>query len=230
MKKITKLAGVLLLGAGVLGLGGCATGFPAQVSRYQAMPAPAGQTFFVVPMDSRLNGSLEFQRFGSYVAQAMAAQGYAPASNPQSASLIVNVGYDVDQGTTEYVTDPFAYSRYGRFGGYGGFGYGYSPFYSRFGRYRDPFFYGWDDPFWYGGGIDRYTEYKSKLDLDIRRKVDNQSVFEGHAKARSTTDDLNRIVPNLVEAMFTGFPGRNGETVKITVPPPGRAPAPARTY
>lgn len=241
MKTITKLAGALLVGAGALGLTGCATGFPAQVSRYQAMPAPAGQTFFVVPMDSRLNGSLEFQRFGSYVAQAMAAQGYAPASSPQTANLIVSVGYGVDQGTTEYVADPFGYNsygyggfgRFGRFGGYGGFGgfgYGYSPFYSRYGGFHDPFYYGWDDPFWYGGGAQRYTEYKSNLDLDIRRKGDNQSVFEGHARARSTTDDLNRIVPNLVEAMFTGFPGRNGETVRITVPPPGRAPARARVY
>ena len=72
-----------------------------------------------------------------------------------------------------------------------------------------------------GGRSDERTPiYKSYLDLDIRRKGDKQSLFEGHAKARSTTDDLGRLVPNLVEAMFTGFPGRNGETVKITVPPP----------
>src|SRR6478735_7101356 len=92
MNTITKLAGALLFGAGALGLAGCATGLSTQVSRYQAMPAPAGQTFFVVPMDARLNGSLEFQRFGAYVSQAMAAQGYAPAASPQAASLIVNVG------------------------------------------------------------------------------------------------------------------------------------------
>jgi hypothetical protein len=30
------------------------------------------------------------------------------------------------------------------------------------------------------------------------------------------------LVPNLIEAMFTGFPGNSGETVKITVAP--RAP------
>ncbi|WP_309661258.1 DUF4136 domain-containing protein [Sphingomonas sp.] len=228
MNSITKLAGAMLIGASAIGLSGCATGFPTQVARYQAMPAPAGQTFFVVPMDARLSGSLEFQRFGSYVAQAMAAQGYAPAASAQAASLIVNVGYGVDRGTTEYVSDPFAYDRYG----FGGFGYGgfYRPSYSRFGLYHSPFYYGWDDPFWYGGNDRRYIEYKSNLDLDIRRKGDNQSVFEGHARARSSTDDLNRIVPNLVEAMFTGFPGRNGETVKITVPPPGRAPAQARAY
>jgi hypothetical protein len=26
------------------------------------------------------------------------------------------------------------------------------------------------------------------------------------------------VVPSLVDAMFTGFPGRSGETVKITIP------------
>ncbi len=237
MRKM-KLAAAAMLGAAVLGVSGCATGFPAQVSRFQAMPAPMGQTFFVVPMDQRLNGSLEFQRFGSYVAQAMAAQGYAPAPNPASATLIVHVGYAVDRGTTEYNDN-----RVGGFGGYGfgrghfglGLGLGYGgfggfygrPYYSRFGYYRDPFFWGWDDPFW-AGGMSSYTVYKSNLDVDIRRRGDNLAVFEGHARARSETDDLNRIVPNLVEAMFTGFPGRSGETVKITVPPPGRAPAPAR--
>lgn len=231
-----KLAAAAMLGAAVIGLSGCATGFPAQVSRYQAMPAPAGQSFFVVPMDPRLNGSLEFQRFGGYVAQAMAAQGYTPATSAQGASLIVNVGYAVDQGTTEYQSDPFN-SGYGGYGGYGGFGRGGfgiglggsfgRPYYSRYGGIHSAFYYGWDDPFWYGGGrggIESYTVFKSNLDVDIRRAADRQSVFEGHARARSETGDLTRIVPNLVEAMFTGFPGRNGETVKITVPPPGRVP------
>jgi len=32
------------------------------------------------------------------------------------------------------------------------------------------------------------------------------------------TDRLDVVVPSLVEAMFTNFPGRNGETVRITIP------------
>jgi hypothetical protein len=43
-------------------------------------------------------------------------------------------------------------------------------------------------------------------------------LFEGRAQARSQTDEAGILVPNLIEAMFTGFPGRNGETVRITVP------------
>jgi hypothetical protein len=246
MKNMKKLAAALLLGAGALGLAGCATGLRTQVSRYQAMPAPAGQTFYVVPAQGNAQG-LEFNRYAAIVSQQLAARGYRPAGAPQLADMLVKVDYGVDEGETEYSEDPFARSRYG----YGGFGYGdpfyrsrfggyYDPFYgggfgrpywSRFGYYRgmSPFYYGWDDPFWYaspyagyGSGfrdpIRSYTVYKSFLDVDIVRKADNAPLFEGHAKARSQTDETSVLVPNLIEAMFTGFPGRSGETVKITVP------------
>jgi len=242
-----KLAAALALGASVAALSGCATGFPAQVSRFQALPAPQGQSFVVVPFDARAIGGLEFSLYANMVAQAMAAQGYVPAASINQATMVVRMGYGVDEGRTEYNRGNFGYGGYGGFGGggfggggYGGFGgfgrfggggfggYG-RPYYSRWGYYgsRSPFYYGWNDSFWgssYGGGTSSYTTYRSFLDLDIRRKSDNASLFEGHAKARSTNDNLGVLVPNLVEAMFTGFPGRSGETVRITVAPPPRAP------
>ncbi len=228
-----KLAAALALGVSAAALSGCATGFPAQVSRYQAMPAPQGQSFVVVPMDARDIGGLEFSRYASMVAQGMQAQGYVPAASINQATMVVRVGYGVDQGRTEFVRDfsgfgdPF-YRGYGGFG-YGGFGHGGfgRPYYSRWGYYgaRSPFYYGWNSPFYgHGSGIDSYTVYNSYLDVDIRRKLDNAALFEGRAKARSRTDNLSTLVPNLVEAMFTGFPGRSGETVRITVAPPPRAP------
>ncbi len=236
MNKIIKLAGTLLLGAGALGLAGCATGLRTQVSRYQAMPAPAGQTFYVVPAAGSPQ-NLEFNRYAAIVSQQLSAKGYTPAGAPQFASMLVKLDYGVDEGRTEYTEDPFDRSRYGYgFGDpfgydpfYGGF-YG-RPYYSRFGYWggRSPFYYGWNDPFWYsspyagygrgyGGAIRSYTVYKSYLDMDIVGKGNNAPLFEGHAKARSQTDEMGVLVPNLIEAMFTGFPGRNGETVKITVP------------
>ena len=224
--RISKLAAALALGVAAAGLSGCATGFPAQVSRYQAMPAPQGQSFIVVPMDARQAGGLEFSRYASMVSQAMSAQGYVPAASANSATMVVRVGYGVDQGQQVVESDPFSrpygYGSLG-YGGFGRFGYYSRPYYSRYGYYRarSPFYYGWDDPFFgdpFGGGLRSYTVYKSFLDLDIRRKADNAALFEGHAKARSQNDNLAVLVPNLIEAMFTGFPGRSGETVRITVP------------
>jgi len=217
--RILKLAAAAMLGVASVGLAGCATGFPAKVSRYQAMPATAGQSFYVLPFNGSEVGGLEFAHYSAMVRQAMLAQGYAEAASPAAATMLVRMDYGVDQGHTEIRSDSFGPSMAPYYGGF------YTrPYYSRFGRYGYggyPFYYGWDDPFWGSpyGGIESYTVYVSHLDLDIRRRVDNASLFEGHAKARSRTDELNRIVPNLVEAMFTGFPGRSGETIKITVPP-----------
>lgn len=222
--RIRQIAAAVALGASALALSACATGLPTKVSRYQAMPVPAGQSFVVVPADSRNQGGLEFARYADMVSQAMVAQGYRPAAGIGDATMVVQLGYGVDEGRTEIVEDPFAYNRLDPF--YRGF-YG-RPYYSRY-RYwgpRSAFYYGWDDPFWgsrFDSGISTYTSYKSELTLNIRRKADNASLFEGRAQARSTTDNLGTLVPNLVTAMFTGFPGRSGETVRITVAPPPKA-------
>ena len=55
--------------------------------------------------------------------------------------------------------------------------------------------------------------------MKIDRRADGQRLFEGRAEAASMSDRLPYLVPNLVEALFTDFPGRNGETVRISVAP-----------
>jgi hypothetical protein len=222
--RIRKFAAAAALGIAALGLSACATGLRTQVSRYQPATIPAGTTFYVVP--KRGAPDPRFYRYAAILSQQLQAQGFQPAGAPHAADMLVKVDYGVDEGTHEYVDDSFyGPSRFGRFGYgwgdpfWGGF-YG-RPYFSRWGGY--PFYYGWNDPFWYGGygggyGIREYTVYKSYLDMDIVRRGDSAPLFEGHAKARSQSDELDKLVPNLITAMFTGFPGRNGETIKITVP------------
>ena len=218
--RIRKLSAALTLGVAALGLSACAQSLNTTVSCYQAMPAPQGQTFFVVPAGGMANnGGLEFQRYAGLVAQQLQARGYTPAANPQSANMVVQFGYGVDRGQVRVVEDPFYRSRY-----YGGLGsYWGSPFYRpRFGwgGWGGGYYMGWDDPFWYGAGrgIDSYVEYHSQIDLHIRQSGSNAPLFDGRAQTRSETNRLDVVIPSLVDAMFTGFPGRSGETVKITIP------------
>ncbi len=90
----------------------------------------------------------------------------------------------------------------------------------RFGYYgRSRFAFGFNDPFLFDNDVSSFTVYTSELDLRIDRADNGKSVFEGTAKAQSRNDDLPYLVPRLVEAMFTGFPGNSGETVKITIAP-----------
>ncbi len=209
--RINKVTVAVLLGISALGLSACATGLRTQVSRYQAMPAPQDQSFVIVPQNPSDMGGLEFSRYAEIVAQRMEAQGYSRAPSINQATMVVQVGYGVSDPQTEVMTYPSSF-------GYG-YGWGY-PFYYG----RRSYYWGWADPFWggYGDNVRSYTYYITELDVDIRRKVDNASLFEGRAKARSRTDEWARTVPSLVEAMFTGFPGNSGETVKITIPPAPR--------
>ena len=106
--RISKLAAAAILGIAALGLSACAESLRTTVSRYQAMPAPQGQTFIVVPGDGMAaNGGLEFQRYAGIVAQQLQARGYAPASSEQNASMVVQLGYNVGPGQVRYVEDPF---------------------------------------------------------------------------------------------------------------------------
>ena len=238
---VKSIAAAVALGTASALVAGCATGLPTKVTRYSAMPIPAGQTFHVMPASGQ-SGGLEFATFATMIAEQLEAKGYRAAATPQLADMTVKVDFGVDEGTTEYAVDRpfgprgFRWSPYGWgyrdpfYDPFWGIHYG-RPYWSAWGG--DPFYYGWDDPFWYaspyagygsfGPRIREYTRFDSHLDMQIVRTADNAPLFEGHVKARSQTDELARLVPNLIEAIFTGFPGRNGETVRITVP--ARKPA-----
>lgn len=203
-----KLAAVPVL---LAGLAACASPFKADVSRFQSqLPAPQGQTFTVVADDPALAGGLEFARYADLVEAQMARLGYAEAP-ADKATLLVRFDYGVDQGrekvrSTGY-RDPF-YSPW----------YGYRPYWGYGGYFSRPWGYGWYDP-WFDNNVESYTVYTSGIDLKIDRAADGARLFEGKAEALSTSNRLQYLVPNLVEAMFTDFPGNSGETVRISIAP-----------
>ena len=212
----------LALGA----LSACATpGFRADVSRFQQMPAPQGQTFAVVSTAGEGQDGLEFQHYAAIVASELTRLGYVPAATAEAAEFRVSLRYGVDNGRERIVRDP------GFHDPFWGPGWGYSGFYGRPMIIRTPRGYAWVpgfyDPFLFGPGWSRfnersYTVYTSHLDLMITRNETGEPLFEGQAQAVSRDNDLTRLVPNLTAALFTGFPGNNGETVRITLPPPPR--------
>ena len=207
----------------LLSVAACATPFQAKVSRFQALPATQGQSFAIRADNPKLDGSLEFETYANLVANKLTQVGYTRAADPAAASLIVSLDYGVDRGREKVRSVP----GYGGFG-YGGFGYrgfGYGPWgYPYYGYGRRAFTYGFYDPFLFDdyNQVESYTVYSSQLDMKIAKRGSNERVFEGKAQAMSTDNDLTTLVPNLVEAMFTGFPGNSGETVKITVAPPSK--------
>jgi hypothetical protein len=235
MIRLLKIVAPLAL----LSLGACATQFQAKVSRFQQLPVPQGQSFAIVSANPHETGGLEFATYANLVAAKLGQVGYARATSADTANLIVTLDYGVDKGR-EKVRSYGGFGGYGGYGGYGGFGgyggYGYGGFggyggygYGGFGHPfygygRRSFIGGFYDPFLFDNfnDVQSYTVYSSELQMKIERKG-GERVFEGKAQAMSADNDLTTLVPNLIEAMFTGFPGNSGETVKITVAPPGKA-------
>ena len=221
LRSIARLALPLAL---VVGVSACATPFKADVSRFAVpLPAPQGQTFAVVAEDPKLAGGLEFALYADAVAKEMQELGYAPASSPETANLLVRFDYGVDTGRERVRTDlnggigfgdPF-FGRFGRFGGFGGFNRGYA--------------FGFYDPFLGGGPeVRSYTIYTSDVEVKIDSTADGKRLFEGKAEAVSRTNRLPALVPNLVDALFTDFPGGSGETVRITIKDDGKSVRPVQ--
>jgi hypothetical protein len=209
MSSIKSLRRIALPLALVAGLAACTSpSFKADVSRFAVpLPAPQGQTFAVVPEDPKLAGGLEFATYANAVAAEMTELGYARAASPESADMLVRFDYRVDNGRERVRTDPNGFGAFGpAWGPWGGWGGG-------FGRWG----YGFNDPFFGGPNVRSYTVYTSAIDLKIDRKADGQRLFEGKAEAVSRSNRLPRLVPNLVDALFTDFPGNSGETVRITI-------------
>ncbi|MEO9634204.1 MAG: DUF4136 domain-containing protein [Parasphingorhabdus sp.] len=209
--------GLLLLAPlALLTLSACATPFRADVQRFVALPDTTGQSFAVVAADPDMSGGLEFGQYATLVEQRMLDLGYQRSADPAAAELLVSMDYDIDKGREKTVGDYDPFMSSARFGGYYGRGY--------YGRHR--YRYGFHDPFLFGGhgfsgynGVRSFTVYTAELDMKIDRAVDGERLFEGKAEALSRSKNLTYLVPNLVEAMFTDFPGNSGEQVRISVAP-----------
>ena len=196
-------------------LAACSNSFDANVTRFQAqLPPPQGQSFAIVADDANLAGGIEFGQYARLVAAKLTGLGYTEAPGPDEAQLIVRFKYGVDNGhsyTTSdgFYGDPFwgpwqgmgfyGYGGYGGFGGWGGFG-------------------DWGDP-GFGPDIETTLLYTSDISLKIDDRASGRRLFEGKAQAVSDSNHLNYLVPNLINAMFTHFPGNSGETVRISIPP-----------
>ncbi len=198
---------------------GCAPTFEARVARFSQLPPPSGQTFAIESRDPAKAGGLEFATYANLVRQKLLANGFIEATNPAQSSLTVLLDYNVGPPREKIETRPGFYDGwgYGGWGGYGRRGWGYGGY----GGYGYGGF-GWS-PYWGGGWstpeVYSVTQYNSQLALKIVRSADKTSVFEGRAETISTSNNLTRLVPNLVTAIFTNFPGNSGETVRVSFDP-----------
>ncbi len=211
--KLTRFSKLGLTGLLAAGLAACAPSFNADVSRFQTqLPAPQGQSFAVVAEDPALAGGIEFALYADLVAAEMARLGYVESASPEGANLLVRFDYDVDDGrervrSTGIAADPF----FGPWGGFRGRGF------------RRNYAFGFYDPWLAGPQVRSYTVYTSEIEMKIDNTATGERLFEGQAQAVSRSNRLQALVPNLVDAIFTDFPGNSGENLRITIREDGKS-------
>lgn len=188
---------------------GCASTVSTKVTRFNQWPADAlGQSFsFTPPQAPR---ELEIAAYQALVAKELQRQGLRPAAGGQTGRFVVRVDAALaprERKVLEAVYDD---------------NWVYQPLY----RDRDGRLHGghWVPDLWgprYVGDreVTRTTQ-ESRVQVRIEDRAgapaSAHSVFDATAVHEGRGEDLVEIVPWLVRAMFTDFPGSNGQVRRIT--------------
>ncbi len=204
MRSILSLLAVLLVAA-------CASPqvIRSDVTTFNDWSATAGSTTFRFERAPEQIDSLEHKVYEDLVREHLQALGL---SEDAAGSLKVSLSYgissrDVLIRETDWMDEPRM------------------PWYGPVGRTANGrLVYGWGyDPFWPWASrpITRETTrrlWRRELHLDIRDAATGTKRYEGTAVSEGSTDQLNPIMPYLVQALFTDFPGGNGVTRRVDLP------------
>lgn len=162
---------------------------PVEVTRFHTGAAAAG-TIAVMPPEGVAADSLEFQTHARAVMAELLKAGFSAPTPSAAPDLIATLR--LEQQPAPAKRSPFSI-------GIGG---------GSFGRNVGV-----------GGGINLPVGgsgggMATRLALQIR-KADGTAVWEGRAEQNSGKATLAATVPVLARALLAGFPGPNGETVKV---------------
>ncbi len=189
-------------------LASCATGpqlLRTQVTTFNEWSALPAEKTYVFARTLEFQNSLELKSYEDIVRDELTLQGFKLATDPGRAQLVVTLRPSIS--TTQvrvrdpWPADPFR-GPYGGWYGRRGFG-GYDPFWAFPDAYSD------------------YTidVYRRRLELDIDSKtIVGKRYYEGRVESTGDTGELPAVMPYLIRALFTDFPGNNGQTRRVDIP------------
>lgn len=195
---------VLILLPLLLVPGACTSNLKSEVVTFHEGPLPRGETIRVLAPDSAKTGSLEFEHYAAMVRENLRKIGYNPVSGDEPADLLAELDYSVSEGMTNVRSRPTTMNR------------GYVRYHFYYGHFHDPFYYGFYRD--WQPDIYTFTVYNRKLEMNIVRNNDEREVlFEGRVQSIGRDQEIARIIPYLITAMFRNFPGESGVTKVVTI-------------
>jgi hypothetical protein len=227
-----RLALLALLAVLVAATSGCATYLSAQVTSFHQADSKrlAGRSFVISPSKEQAE-SLEFHTYAALVRDALVGQGLV-AGTPADAELSVSMRFSIDSGRpVTYGYPAYGYASYGPV-------WGWTPYYGPGGRVH----YMWTAtyPMSYGVVGTNYAQallYRRELRVEIdERRTGKEGqegagarIFEGTVVSEGESASIAPVMPALVRALFSDFPGPSGVSRRVQVPlgdaPPAAGPS-----
>lgn len=195
----------LLLLVSLSMLGACTPFMRGDVVTFHEGSLPAGETIRVEALDPEKGQSLEFRQYAGQINDELQNVGYQPVGPQADAQLIARLDYAVISGPVNVRLERDS----GRFAYY----------HFTYGRFRDPFYFGvmnrWEPD------IRSTPSYIRSLSMVIVRNGENaeeeERLFEARVESIGTERQLPEIMPYLITALFSNFPGESGVTKVVTI-------------
>jgi len=205
---------LLPLAVAALLLGGCATTIQNEVTAFNDWPAELPDKSFAFAPDPEQDNDLEYRYYQELVRAQLLRLGFADAAGA-APQLKVALDYGIDgrdvRSIEPVLVDPFWIGPPPLYG----------PYRSRFG-YFGPFY----DPFWYPPMVQQretsYRLYTRWLEVTITRAADGRQLYQARVKSEGRIDALPTVMPAMIRAAFTDFPGPNGvpRQIEVKLEPP----------
>lgn len=213
MSKLTVISGVRrVLGCGALVavtlLAGCASTLSARVTTFQQWPVGVQGEYYRIVPSAEQTGSLEFGAYADMLRASIGATGLREVVQGAQPRFDVRMDYSnpskqvwTQRYNDTYLNDGWMGPAFG--GYYGGWsGWGGGIFYS---------------PPVVSVPVELYRNTLTVTILD--QQAQGREVYRASAVNDSEYDNLNAVMPYLMQAIFDDFPGNNGQTrvVKYTL-------------
>jgi len=192
------------LAAVLITLGGCASTLSARVTTYQQWPIGAqGEYYRIVPASDQ-SGNLQFAAFSDMLRASIGPIGLREAVDGVQPRFDVRMEYGnpVKQTWVQRYNDGYFYD--------GWMGPAFGGYYGGWGRW--------------GGGV-FFTPsvinvpvnvYQNTLTVTLSDQEDGgREVYRATAVHTSETDNLDSVMPYLMQAIFDDFPGNNGQVREV---------------
>ncbi|NYT26180.1 DUF4136 domain-containing protein [Alcaligenaceae bacterium] len=192
------------LAAALIALGGCASTLSARVTTYQQWPiGTQGEYYRIVPVAAQ-SGNLQFAAFSDMLRAAIGPVGLREATGEAKARFEISMEYGnpVKQVWVQRYNDAYLYD--------GWMGPAFGGYYGGWGRW--------------GGGIFVTPSvvnvpvdlYRNTLTITIRdQESGGREVYRATAVHSSEADNLDSVMPYLMQAIFDHFPDNNGQVREV---------------